>query len=455
MEEPLSLPPVVGVPNLLAGATAAMRQAARGLLAWIRERLASTPGRLTLISAAVVIGAVIFGTITFTAERAREGAAKAVANQTEPLLLGAVELYASLSQADATATTTFLAGGLEPPDRRALYVRDIATATAQLVRLGRQSGAATSRQAVATITEQLPVYTGLIEAARANNRQDFPVGAAYQRQASGLLSARILPAAGQLYESAATRLNDDYRAGVAGAPLFAFVAAVVAAFVLLFLLQRHLARITRRVLNVPILAATGVLAVIAVWGLAGLTGEQDALTRAQRDGSDSVELLSATQILAFRAQADESLALVARGGDPQPFNDFDAIMHALVRPGGGGLVGELSAQARRTRTAAANEILPPTLSAYRARHAKIVELVNGGKFAKAVQASHAAGGSSPADRLSANLKQQIGASQTRFVSNAGAAGAAVGGLTIAIPLLSALAAILALSGLRQRINEYR
>jgi len=430
----------------------------QGLLGWIRERLATTPGRLTLISAAVVIGALVFGTIALTAERAREGAAKAVASQTEPLLLGATRLYSSLSQADATATTTFLAGGLEPPGRRTLYVGDIATATAQLATLGRQSGAsASSQQAVATITAQLPVYTGLIEAARANNRQNFPVGAAYQRHASGLLSADILPAADLLYETAATRLDNDYRAGVAGPPLLSFAVAVAVAAGLLFLLQRHLARITRRILNVPMLAASAVLAVLAVWGLVGLTSEQNALARAQRDGSDSVELLSATQILAYRAQADESLGLVARGGDAQPFNDFNAVMQALVPAAGGGLVGADTAQAARTGTADANQPLRTTLAAYSARHAQIVGLVNGGRFGQAVtlEANQAATGSSPADRLSRNLSEQIAASQTRFVSAAGAAGAAVDGLTAAIPLLSALAAVLTLGGLRQRINEYR
>ena len=42
-------------------------------------------------------------------------------------------------------------------------------------------------------------------------------------------------------------------------------------------------------------------------------------------GSDSVQVLSAARILALRAQADESLALVARGGGDQYLTDFDAV----------------------------------------------------------------------------------------------------------------------------------
>jgi hypothetical protein len=457
VDEPLAPRRPAALPGLVTLPAAAVRQAVRGLVGWISERLTTTPGRLTLTSVAVVVAALVFGAVALTADRAREHAASAVASQTEPVLLGAAKLYASLSQADATATTTFLAGGLEPPGRRALYVGDIATATALLATLGRQSGAsADTQQAVSTITEQLPVYTGLIEAARANNLQGFPVGAAYQRKASGLLSARILPAAGRLYETAATRLNDDYRAGVAGPPRWAFAVAVVVALVLLILLQRHLARITRRILNVPMLAASAVLAGLAVWGLLGLIAQENALAAAQRDGSDSVELLAATQILASRAQADESLALVARGGDAQPFRDFDAVMQALAPARGGGLVDAVTAQAARTGTARVSQVLPTTLAAYRARHAQIVQRLNTGRFADAVALEvRTTAGSSSTDRLSRNLSDQIAAAQARFLSDAEAAGAAVRGLTVGVPLLSALTALLTLVGLRQRINEYR
>ena len=446
-----------GPRRLLAAPLAGVRQATHAVLAWIREQLTTTPGRLTLTSVAVVAGALVLGTVALTAERSRDGAAQAVTSRTEPLLLGAVQLYASLSHADATATTTFLTGGLEPPGRRALYTADVDAASRQLAALASQSATATSAQeAVATITRKLPVYTGLVEAARANNRQGFPVGAAYQRQASGLLAATILPAANHLYETAAARLDGDYRTGAATASMVAFAIALAAALFGLAVVQRHLARISRRILNLPILLATVGIAVLAGWGLVGLAGEQSALARAQHNGSDSVELLSATRILASRAQSDESLALVARGGDARPLNDFDAVMRALA-PAGGGLLGQVAAQDRRTGTTPAARELTAILAAYQVRHAAILGLLGAGRFPQAVDLAvrSTAAGVAPADRLARNLSDQIAAAQARFAADAAAATGAVGGLGGAIPIVGVLAALLTLVGLRQRINEYR
>lgn len=63
--------------------------------------------------------------------------------------------------------------------------------------------------------------------------------------------------------------------------------------------------------------------------------------------------------------------------------------------------------------------------------------------------------SSVATRLDANLGDQINAAQRRFVSTAADATSSVAGLSVAIPVLTALAAVLAVIGLRQRLVEYR
>jgi hypothetical protein len=57
--------------------------------------------------------------------------------------------------------------------------------------------------------------------------------------------------------------------------------------------------------------------------------------------------------------------------------------------------------------------------------------------------------------LSHDLAQQTAAAQGRFTRAAADATSSLGGLAFAVPLITALAAALALVGLRQRINEYR
>ena len=421
-------------------------------LGWVRDRLATTPGRLILVSILVVVGAVCFGAIATGAEQSRERAAKAARSQTEPLLVQAKNLYTSLSDANATVATGLLSGGLEPPAKRARYLSDLVVASGALSALTRESGtAANAPAALVTIANQLPTYSGLIETARANNRQGFPIGAAYLRQAASLMTNTMLPAADRIYLTEAERLNDDYRNGTATSTLVAFVAASAVALILLLLAQRYVTGISRRILNVPMVVATVAVAAVSVWGIVGLISAQNALKTAQRNGSDSVEALSAATVLLSRAQGDLSLTLVNRGTDVTDPLDFDVVRGVLERPGG--LIAEISTLARRTGTTAAAERFSAEYAAYQQKAHQVSTLENGGQLPTAIKLAPEA--STISEEMSHTLAQQIDAAQGRFARSAADATSSLGGLAFAIPLITALAAVLALVGLRQRINEYR
>lgn len=422
----------------------------------LRRRATTTPGRLALVSILVVAGALCFGVVATLAERSRSAAAHAARAQTEPLLVQAVTLYSSLSDANATATTTFLKGGLEPAARRAHYLQDLRLATGSLTTLTREVGGSSgAHAALATITDQLPVYSGLVESARANNRQGFPVGAAYLRQASALLTGKSLPAAERLYATEAQRLDDDYRAGTSTGPLVALAVAIALSLAILVVAQRYVTQISRRILNVWMLLATLVIGAVSVWAVVGLVGERNALIRAQRNGSDSVEVLSASRVLLSRAQTDQSLTLVNRGSDETAPLDFKAVMNVLSPQGG--MIGEGAALAARTRTASAADRVASEFAAYRAETAQVTTVQNSGRIGDAINlaVADAARPSSPSVSLSADLTAQADAAQARFQKEASAATSALSGLSIAIPVLAVLAAILALVGLRQRAGEYR
>jgi hypothetical protein len=425
----------------------------------MQARLQTTPGRLWLAAALLAVGAIVFGALAASAVSARRQAAHSVATDTEPLLVTAEGLYASLSDADATAATTFLTGGLEPPAQRERYAGDVRAASGQLATLARQSGgSAQTRAAVRTLATQLPVYDGLVETARANNRQGFPVGAAYLRQASTLMREELLPAAGQLYEVEARRLNGDYRSGVATGTLLAVIAVVCTMLGLLVAIQVRLARLSHRVFNVPMALATALVLALGVWMIVGSIGEQNSLGRAQRTGSDPVQVLSAARILALRAQGDEGLALVARGGGEASLTDFDAVTRRLGSSGEpASLLGEAGAIARRSGTTTAIDRLSATFALYLAVHRRVVTLETNGQFNDAVDLAvgPSAKELSLSDSLSSDLVQEISAAQRRFGSAAGDATSALGGLWLAIPLLSVLFASLALFGVLQRLEEYR
>jgi hypothetical protein len=263
-----------------------------------------------------------------------------------------------------------------------------------------------------------------------------------------LSTGSMLPAADRIYRAEAQRLNDDYHTGTATSTLVTFAAASALALILLLLAQWYVARISQRILNVPMLAATIGVAAIAVWGVVALINEQNSLSTAQRHGSDPVEVLSASTVLLSRAQGDLSLALVNRGTDETDQTDLTAVERALTP-----LTREISVLGRRTGTSAAAHRFDVDYASYQAQTNRIKDLQANGELPTALALEPAT--SAISDRLSSDLGGQVQAAQERFSTAASDATSALGGLAFAIPLITVLAAVAALLGLRERINEYR
>lgn len=439
----------------LAELRAAPRFDVAAPLDWLRRRLTSTPGRIALAAVLLVAATVVFGVVAAAVERSREDAARAVAGQTEPLLVQAVSLYAALSDADATATTTFLTRGLEPLTARRRYIADLHSASRSLAFLAAHAGdSGRGHAAVSLIAQELPIYSGLVESARANNRIGYPLGAAYLRQASSLLRDQILPAARSLYRTEAEHLDSGYRAATAPATLTVFLLAIAVLALPLVLVQLYLAQATRRFFNVPLAIATAVLLAVWIWGAVALVREQHSLVHAQRDGSDAVELLSAVRILASRAQSDESLALVARGGGDAYLDDFDAATRGLTGNGHASLVDATKTLASRSRTNDSLLVFTPMLRAYLRAHARTIALENDNHFSDAIR--YAIAHETPSeDGLQWTLKREVASAQRRFADRSGDATNALAGVSFALPIAVVVCAVLSLVGLQQRLREYR
>src|SRR5215470_8888534 len=146
----------------------------------LRAIVASTPARLTLWMVALLVVALGYGIAALVGSVQTSSSVASVRTSSGPLTVSAQSLYRSLWDADATAAAGFLSAGAEPPALRQRYLDDIASAGTALANVA--AAGQTASQALNTLATQLPVYTGLVEAARANNRQGYPVGAAYQRE---------------------------------------------------------------------------------------------------------------------------------------------------------------------------------------------------------------------------------------------------------------------------------
>jgi hypothetical protein len=171
-----------------------------------------------------------------------------------------------------------------------------------------------------------------------------------------------------------------------------------------------------------------------VWALVALTSEQNDLATAQHKGSDPVEALSAANVLLSRAQGDLSLTLVNRGNDTTDPSDFKTVKRVLTT----------------------SDLAPGSaagFASYWAAAERLQRIEGQGQLGAAID--QAPGVAAISQSLSSRLNDQIGAAHARFVDSASSAASALDGLALAIPVIAVLAAILAVLGLRQRINEYR
>jgi hypothetical protein len=265
-----------------------------------------TPRELRRLTTLVIVAGVIFGIaglatfllLTSQLQRAESSTAQLIRVQ---------EIQTDLLRADANATNAFLVGGLEPADQRQAY-DDAITQASQLVAEAADAEPA-DQAALSTLNSLLIDYTADIELARANNRQGFPVGAQYLREASSGLRADALPILDNLVEANADRAASQMNAWIS--IVFGIVGLVVLAF--LVWAQIGLARRFKRRFNVGLVVASVVGAVTLLVGLIAL-GWTAATVGSLRDGAfTDVRDAATARIEGNNAKSNESLTLIARG----------------------------------------------------------------------------------------------------------------------------------------------
>jgi hypothetical protein len=440
---------------------------ARSRLA-IRRQLATTPGRLRLAAVLLVVGAVAFGAVTRHAADTRRHAVQEFVG-TEPRLVSAVDLSASLSDAHATAAYSLL-GGTESLQSRRRYVGKLRQASRHVVHLAAAlGGSPASAAALRGLTEELPIYTGLIDTARANHRQGSALGGAYLRKAGATMRDALLPKARELYSIEAAQLDTHYDAGVSTSAAVAVGLAGGALVALLAATQYYVARATRRILNPGLALGSAVLLGLMVWVLVAFAIQRRETALARSTGSQPVRFLTDTRSRAARAQADESVVLSDRtaGSQTQP-SIVDDRFRALTSPiasnrrGPASGTGGLLAKAAGTdHSAVAIDKIYDAYRRYRVAHNRVVAQERGGHFdtarSLATGKNRSAGPSttSTAAALTTALDDQVEVAQGRFRQHTSRAQGALDGLAKGIPVLVALSALLALLGVRERLEEYR
>jgi hypothetical protein len=397
---------------------------------------------MRLLGAIVIAASLLFGVLAFLALTGyNSDLDEARANSEQ--LVRVQRIRTNLVEADANATNAFLVGGLEPPAVRDAYTNGIAGAARALTEAAgaRENDAA----ALERVNRVLAEYTGLIEAARANNRQGFPIGAAYLRQASQVLRDRALPPLATLVRAEQRRVEDRISAGNSAED--AVFLLLVLALAALVAGQVFLSVKTRRTFNRPLVAATVLVLVAGLIAYGALARAQSQANKARSGPYRQTVALASARISAFDAKSAEALTLIARGsGAP-----FEERFRTTAQTATAALNGASST----SEPADAQEAVA-ALQRYVDEHSKLRALDDGGQHDQAVAA---ATGTGAANQAFAEFEQAssraLAAEAADLSDDLDDAAASLVPIAWLVLLAGLAAAVLAWRGMAQRLREYR
>ncbi|MFF4789166.1 hypothetical protein ACFY2M_05210 [Streptomyces sp. NPDC001276] len=432
----------------------------------LRAAATTEPGRLRIIGAVLALLVLAFGAVTALQATDRASAADDVLHRSQPLSSDAADIYRSLADANTMATSGYLAGLQETTATRERYEADVRTAAAKLVTAAANSAPGSPSAATITkLNELLPRYKGLVESARANNRQGFPVGGAYLRAANDTMQDEMLPAAEDLYQKENQRLRSDY--GDATPYPWAAIALGVVALAALAWAQRRNYQRTNRVLNHGLVAATAATTVVLLWLVIGHSVARAGLNGSYTHGVRSLNVLHDARIASLKARSDENLTLVSRGAETKTLKDgtvmdaydwaYDQELGTLARTlSRAGALAEDPGGRKPVDTA--NE----SMKVWKQRHELARQANDSGDYQKArdrvigtTAKDRTESTGECFDNVDASLASALTHETGRFRQAAQDGRAAMTGLPAGSAVLAVFAAAGAVLGIGRRLSEYR
>ena len=303
---------------MIATAPAGVRQSLRDRAETARRRSRTTPGHLQML--VLLIGgtsAALFLVGSATLVAAQRSVA-GMRHETVPAIMGAQRIHATLADADRAEANAFLAGAIEAAGPHRQYENDIAAAMRELEQAAEQAGgnAAVGRQ-IQTVSVMVTQYTSLVDIARADNQQGYPVGAAYLRQASQLMHRPgdgILASVDQLGDLDAQDLGAENTTLVITVGLLVlYASAAITLLAVLVHSQRFVRERFRRRRNRHLLMATGVLLLLSATVASEAVFTTQTLVVAESQDYNRLLNLWHMRSLVYDANGNESLSLIARG----------------------------------------------------------------------------------------------------------------------------------------------
>lgn len=420
--------PATATPSTAAGGTTGVPTPVTAPVA--RPTTRDVPRLLNRWQVVAVAACLLFAFLTAFLQVLGWQANRAAADNTEQLVR-VQNIQSTLFRADALATTSFLVGGLEPPEQRQAYDEAIDQVTRLIADAAEAQPA--DREVLAALNAAVNRYTTTNTQARDNNRQGFPVGAEYLRGASNQLRAGVQPLMQALTDANSQRAEDELGAQN---PLLVLLPGL-GALAVLWWVNRNLSRVFQRLVNVGVAGAFVLVALLTLVAVT-VSSSQDDGNSELRDGSYRVAVAEAeARTAANDAKSNESRRLGAQGSGAAFEEGWQAAAQRVQ--------DNASADTRRL------------WQTYSGLHVRVVELEESGKYDEAVALATTVEPDGPTAALDAFDQ----ASQAKVSSAAAAAtdelrsGNSIFLVLAAITLLLGLgAAGLSTRGIAQRRREY-
>ncbi len=406
----------------------------------------NTPGWYRVSTAIGLALIVAFAAVATAAAFVIRGSSTTIEDNTAPSLVAVQDLLASVAEANASATAVFLSGstGVEDRSRRNLYLDALDRSARQTEEVAAGVGDDdASHAALKDIAGALTVYAGGIEESRLANRLDQPGAETSLLGALDLTQSTIAPAVATVTERSQQQFDSESSTG----RLLGIAALVVGVLGVAQLVRIQIGTFnrSRRILNIGYAVATVAL-VIGVIALAqGLLVRAQALANAETGGYDSIATTSQLQADAFAVQAELSLRLLGTG---DPDVDLDGLIERIETDIAS--VGE-AADSERERAAAVE--LAGRWARYRATTSEIAALADSDP--DGAVGLFQGTGISTFNGLNTSIESVLSDNRAQFVDGVGGAADSVAWLpvlTIVLPLIAALAAVL---GTQRRLEEYQ
>lgn len=278
-----------------------------------RGRTLDSPSRLWLMLILAVAAVLAVGCVAGIGLADRGSTARHTDQSTEALYTEVQDLAYSLADANAAAATSLLVGAETPAQFSQRFDDDITKAETLLAAASQRVADDPHASAqLSSLATQIPVYTGLIGQAQADNRFGYPVAGAFLREASSLLT-------GPMRAETDTVINEQQKAtssGISSSASYDLVLLIVALVVLwaLVMIGRRLARMTHRRLNPGLIGGGLAVLVLLVWSLVAFGGASGHSSSARTDFGD---LSQAQQEISQLSLAETYVALqqIERGED--------------------------------------------------------------------------------------------------------------------------------------------